>query len=210
MIKIKHNNKVILVRNFHRPELFSPIGGVNKYYSTAKPFLDKIEWYDEIPSKNSHKKRLNCDLRGFIPAKYLFSLLKWYLSSKEREENSLYREIKEELNEIGLNDILSDFDVPQFSLLRRISEGPYALVGKSYKQFRLFNIYEFSNEYLSDSKFVSKLIRKVNTNSNLILVDYEEIKQGRAKNNMILGANSEYLFSLKKYRSEDIPWSTKK
>jgi len=194
IIKIEYKNKVLLIRNINRPELFSPIGGVNKYFSSAKQFLNKIEWEDEVPKKSIDKESLHKDLRGYIPAKHLFSLLKWYLSAKDREENSLYREIKEELNEIGLTNVLLDLEIPQFSLLRRISEGPISINGKSYKQFRLFNIYEFSNEYKISTKFESKLIKKVKTNDNLILVDFDEIIQGRAKSSKLIGSNSDLDF----------------
>lgn len=210
LIRIKTNDKYLIIKNLNRPESFSPIGGVIKYSSTAKTFLNSIQWEDEAHKNSAHKKKLQRDLRGFIESKNLFKFLKWYLSGNDREGNSLHREIKEELQEINLSGILSELNSPQFNQVRVISEGLNSVEGKNFKQFRILSIYEFSGDNKTDEKFSEELIKAVDTNENLLLVSSDEISQGRAHSGEVIGSNSEYLFRNKKNRNEDSSWSSKK
>ena len=48
ILDLEHNGKHILIRNRHRHEFFAPIGGVFKYLNTAQPFLDRINFTQDI------------------------------------------------------------------------------------------------------------------------------------------------------------------
>jgi hypothetical protein len=94
-------------------------------------------------------------------------------------------------------------------VIRTISEGPHFVSGKSFKQFRLLSIYEFGIDYIYETTFVTKLLEKIDKSDNLILVNSEEIKQGRAISSESIGSNSEYLYNKKKNRQDNSPWTSR-
>ncbi len=210
LLRIKNEDKYLLIRNKLRPELFGPIGGSLKYYSQAKTFLDKLEFEADNFSKYVDSSKLKRDLRGFIPAKNLFKFIAWFETRIEREENCLHRELKEELLEIKEDKIIQRLNTPEFSLIRQINERPHKIAGKTFLQFRIIRIDEFSDDYANESKIIEQFIEAEKNNSDLIWVTSDEIKQGRDLNGNHIGSHCIYLLSEKKELQEDRPWTLKK
>lgn len=210
LLKIQNEDKYLLIKNQLRPQQYGPIGGALKYCSTAKSFFNSIGFEADTLSVSKKRHKLIRDLRGFIPAKNLFKLIDWFEKKTDREETCLHRELKEELTEISASDLLKDINTPEFSLVRQIIEPPHKVPGKSFLQFRIFRVDEFSSDYLLDSHFIDILDETSKTNNNLIWVTSDEIKQGIDNRENIIGSHSNYLISDEKELQEDRPWTTKK
>ena len=92
LYRIEIKGKYLLVKNRKR-DVFQPIGGVYKYYDSAKNFLNEIEYKpdDKIEIDNVSKQ----DLRIRIKAKYITKFLDWFYSKIDREIDYL-REFEEE------------------------------------------------------------------------------------------------------------------
>lgn len=210
LLKIEYQGKYLLIRNRLRPQNFGPIGGALKYSISAKPFLDSIDFEpDDIHSKIENKK-LKRDLRGFIEAKNLFKIMDWYEKGMNRENNCLHRELKEELQEINMEQLLANLNTPEFLLIRKIYEKPHKVPGKSFLQFRILRIEEFSQDYLNDSKILEEFARVELESSDLIWVTSDEIRVGIDSQGNQLGAHCNYLLTGKKILHEDRPWTPKK
>src|SRR5262245_52406252 len=100
-LKISDGQRYVLVRNLHRPETFSPFGGVLKHNSAAVQELDECQFKPDAVGNASDAKN---DLRGFLPRARLRRIVRWYDGVRDRESagECLMRELREELNEIGL------------------------------------------------------------------------------------------------------------
>ncbi len=84
ILKLCSNNRYVLIRNHHRPEVFGPIGGVYEYYPSASDQLDQCGFIPQVRDQD-----MKNDLRGFLKAKYLPSFMRWFLSGKNREVEHL-------------------------------------------------------------------------------------------------------------------------
>jgi hypothetical protein len=211
ILSVKKNDQQILIKGLNRPNSYGPIGGAIRYHSAAKGFLQDICFEKEEAKNSSHKKKIERDLRGYIPSKHLLKFINWFLLYKNREENALFREIEEELVEINLQNLLGIMGTPDFSLIRSISEGPHKVPGKSFYQYRILNVYEFSEDYQKTrgTKFINALYKASKTEENLILVNSEEIKAGITQLGEHIGGHTPYLFGTMKYFTEDRSWSEK-
>ncbi|WP_271783183.1 hypothetical protein [Aquimarina algiphila] len=205
LLKINDNNRDLLIKNKLRPNLFSPIGGAIRYSTSITSFLKEIDFQHDGSHSKVKKDKLKRDLRGFIPAKNLFKFIDWYSTNKDREENSLHREIREELTEIKLGKLLKFTKGIEFNFLKEVTETPHSVSGKDFLQFRILRVYEIS----SDFEELSVLIDNINNenNENLIWVTYDDIHQGRDQSHNLIGSNSSYLISNKKILKEDIAWT---
>jgi hypothetical protein len=208
LLKIEDENKFLLIRNRLRPNFYCPIGGALRYSSSATSFLKEIDFQHDGSHSQINAEKLKRDLRGFIPAKNLFKFIEWYAKSKDREENSLHREIAEEFTEIRLGRLLKYTKGIEFNFLKEITEIPHSVSGKKFLQFRILRIYELSSDF-TDLNLLMKNI-KIENNPNLIWVTSDEIEQGRDDNHNLIGSNSSYLISNKKILKEDVAWTTKK
>ncbi len=124
ILSVRRENYFILVRNHHRPQTFGPIGGVYKYYPSAIEHLDQCGFQPQIRDQD-----MKNDLRGFLLGKNLPSFLEWFFSGKNREIESLSREIKEELQEIRLIVELESVTDLQYDLIKSVIEGLNEIVG---------------------------------------------------------------------------------
>src|SRR4030095_15237559 len=48
LLRLMDGERFILVRNLHRPETFSPFGGVYKYLTSAQQHFDKLEFHPQV------------------------------------------------------------------------------------------------------------------------------------------------------------------
>ena len=91
LYRIEIKGKYLLVKNRKR-DVFQPIGGVYKYYESAKNFLNEIEYKPDnkmkIDSVSEH------DLRIRIKAKYITKFLDWFYSKSDREITSSSNSLK--------------------------------------------------------------------------------------------------------------------
>jgi hypothetical protein len=202
LLRVKdERGSFLLIRNHHRRESFSPIGGVYKYHTSATSTLEKLDFQPEIliPADDSER-----DLRGYVPRKNVSKLRNWFVSKDERESSSecLLREISEETKEAGLK-----MQIPkglQFKLVRRIEEGPEKVRGKDYLQYRLFDIYEPHYEHSKASIFYRRLSTFTESTRDLKFVDAAQILSGRVDSEYLVGHPATYLIR-KKRMFEDTP-----
>lgn len=208
LLKVEDENRFLLIRNKLRPNLYSPIGGANRYSTTAISFLRDIEFQHDGNHSQIKGDKLKRDLRGFIPSKNLFKFIEWYSKNKDREENSLGREIPEELTEIQLGKILKHTKGIEFNFIKEITETPHPVSGKNFLQFRILKIYEISIDSVDLNLFLESI--KAEDNPNLIWVTSDEIEQGRDSNHNLIGSNASYLIANKKLLKEDVAWTEKR
>jgi SMODS-associated NUDIX domain len=198
LVRIYYEGRYILVRNSHRPETFSPFGGVMKYERYAQPFLDLICFrQDDLCSQKGMEK----DIRGFIPRKNLIKFITWYKSDKNREstKDCARRELREEIE--GARIDISNIDFVGLSLyqIRTIEEGPESVEGCSYKQFRIFEIMDLDIDPISTKILLKRIIDELqNNNSDLLSVTSKEICKGRHLGGSLIGYISSYLIGSKK------------
>src|ERR1043166_9193496 len=200
LLRIADSDRYLLVRNLHRPETFGPYGGVYKYYDDAQPVLDSIDFKPQVFGPGDDMKK---DIRGFLPRKNLAKLVQWYGKSLEREpfKECLCRELKEELLEIGLPKIRCP-DGLQFRLVRTAREGPAAVPGEEYTQFRIFEVYDLYPVSLDTQKFIRQLFRAAKRHKNLLAANAKEIIRGRASNGAVSGHHAGYLIGRKRVRPD--------
>jgi len=200
IVRIEKDNRYVLLRNRHRREIFGPLGGVSKYYNTAVAELDKLE---VRPQFSVNDQIMRNDLRGFLPAKHLSSLINWFEHTDERENahECIKREILEELIEIDAPSDLVLSQEAKFQKIRSIYEGPHPVPHKSYLQFRIIEVYHFSN----DNHFTDELIRISPNIPDILWTDADAIRHGRTSSGFAISNHSEYLFSKIAQRPEHPP-----
>ena len=208
LLKLENESKYLLIKNKLRPNYYSPIGGAIRYSTSAISFLNSIDFQHDGNHSQIKDNKLKRDVRGFISAKNLFKFIDWYSLGKDREENSLYREISEELTEIGLGKLLKHTKEIEFNFLKEITETPKSVSGKKFLQFRILRVYEISSDYKYLDDLKTAIINE--NNDSLIWVTFDEISQGRDENHNYIGSNSSYLITNKKILKEDVAWTTRK
>jgi len=143
------------------------------------------------------------DIRGFLPRKHLAKLVRWFHGKSDRENfvDCLNRELEEELLEVGLPRITRPDDL-NFRLVRSIREGPGAISGQAYSQFRIFDVYDVHPLSNDGKKFIRKLFKAARRHPNLLLASANEIIAGRAMNGNVIGHHAGYLIGRKRVGPE--------
>lgn len=202
ILKIKQDNKYILIRSHRRPEQFGPIGGVFKYHSLAIPDLERFNFRQDPAVDESMK----LDMRGIIKGKYLLAFMRWFKSHKNREIEPLTRELIEELNEISLEKEAESIQALQYNLVQTAHEGPYAVSGHNYMQFRYFEIYQFDIDDSRTKRIFDAIIASEEQNTDIIAVTSEEILKRRADSGELIGTHCGYLIGEKASGPEPAPF----
>lgn len=202
----RSGGRFLLVQNFHRPELFGPLGGVYKYRPYAKRNLDPLLFRPQDVGRGSDMKN---DLRGFLPRKNLLKLLNWFERREDRETEGecLLRELREEFAEIRPTGLPTVPSLLPVRLVRRVTEGPERVPGHSYGQFRLFEIYEPADDDQQAQMFLTRLFDAAGSHKRLIVVNSDEILKGRSRDSHFVGNYCEYLIGTKRHRPESPPFS---
>ncbi|MBB5705013.1 hypothetical protein FHR21_000338 [Sphingopyxis panaciterrulae] len=89
-----------VIKNLHRPEDYSAIGGVYKCHPKSGPL--ELDAFGFIPENRMQGEDVTNDVRGYTRRKFIGKILKWSAeeqSAIERGEECLRREIREELAE---------------------------------------------------------------------------------------------------------------
>ena len=201
-LRIETGGRFVLVRNLHRPETYAPFGGVMKFYPEARPALDCLQFK---PQDLGPDEDMVNDLRGFVPAKNLPRMLRWYDRGADRETaaDCLARELREEMREVGISSRVKIPRRMRIRPVRTVCEGPKKVEGEAYRQFRVFEVYE---PVPSDSRAMSlmkRLGQLAREEAGLCVATAEEIKHGRASDACVVGQPSAYLISERSFRGHD-------
>lgn len=164
LIRIRVNNKYLLVKSGHKRELYGPVGGV--YHIDHSDYVyNKLGFSrDETPGDPN-------DVRGKIQGKNIKKFLKWF-NKKENREITPYREFEEELIKTA---VVPDnlFAGVNFEFIktyyRGIAYDPYYKIDELCR----FDIYELVINDEQTKYFVSNKLNK-----SLKLVTREEIETG--------------------------------
>lgn len=113
-----------------------------KYFEPAARILDELNFRQE--RRNHQPEPTKTDLRGFLPASRLRHFLHWFNSGAYRENalECLAREVIEELDEVGLSHLDPGVHGTPFVHVRTVTEGPHEVPGKTYRQYRRFEVYD--------------------------------------------------------------------
>ena len=190
MLVIRRENKFLLIRNHHRPELFGPIGGVFKYYASAVERLDHCGF-----TPQNRDQDMNKDLRGYLIGKKLPGFLEWFFSGKNREVESLSREIREELQEIKYEIGLDNITGLQFDLVKSIIEGLDKVPGVDYLQLRYFDVYRLCRDDPKCDNLTEKLFEQLGKNPDAIAVTANGIFRRRSFSGEVISGHAGYLIS---------------
>jgi len=201
ILRICSDNRYVLIRNRYRPEVFGPIGGVYEYYPSAIDQLDKCGFIPQVRDQDMQN-----DLRGFLKGKDLPSFMRWFLSGKNREVEPLTRELREELEEVGLTEEAKSIRAFQYELIKTIYEGPDNVPGADYLQFRCFWIFQLCPRDPEGVKLTETLYREVEHNPDLIAVTAAEIAARRATSGQVIGSHTGYLIGDKRTGPEEPPF----
>ena len=199
LLKISKGNQYLLIQSNLYPEMFAPIGGVHKYYTASINFLNRAEFVPEADTKKMER-----DLRGCLPARYLPDLIAWYLSWRDCEtvEACVRRELREELEEIHLALKIPEdlaFHVPDSPIF----EGPSRVPGEKYMQVRIFHVVTMRQDLPQFQEFESDLWKAAEDGTKgLLIASAEQIESGRGKDRTLIGSQSEYLLGSRKQRPD--------
>ncbi len=211
LLIVQQDSTYAIIRSLHRPDSFGPIGGVFKYYKHYRDLSRNYEFEPQY-SKNIHKKEMDCDLRGFVPAKNIYAIVRWFEKGGNRETAAecLFREMKEEFSENSIPIVLPVLNSGHFLKVRTIYEGPHPVPGTDFFQYRILEIYEFVQDPLTDS-LVLKMAAVNSSSAGLVFATTEEINLGRLRRveprlaGRPIGRNAEYLLRARAERPDTAP-----
>lgn len=205
VVRISQGDSYVLVRNLHRPETFSPLGGVYKYKSRSH--LDHLDFKPQIIGPTDD---MEDDIRGFLPRKNLPSLVSWFKDAKEREaaDDCLTRELSEETAEAHLPRHLKCPELIHFRLIRAVQEGPESVPGQPYEQYRIFEVYEADISKPSAKAFFDQILKYARQGgSELLLVSARDIQNGATAAGHLISPNASYLIGKQRIWKESRPLS---
>lgn len=163
LIRIKVNNRYLLVRSNSRKNLFQPVGGV---YHIDKPNEIKKQtgfYRDDSPGDAN-------DIRGIIKGNKIKKFIKWFNKNIDRESGP-YREFKEEMIDTGIlpNNLFNEGNL-KFSYCDSYYKGVYHDEHYNIKTLLRFDIYELILDK-DQLKFIHSL-----KNRNIKFATYTEIE----------------------------------
>lgn len=192
LIRLEVRGKFILIELERRPSTLGPIGGVYKYFDSARSFLDSIEFKRDY-SGLENAADMERDIRGFLPMSNAQRLIRWFESSVDRESDAISRELKEELVDRGILPSSTSLLSMQKRLVRSVYEGPYRVKGKPYYQFRRFDVFEPT--MLSETQEVELNALIDFPPSPLKIVSLSEIESNLTKDGCSIGDHCDFLIS---------------
>ncbi|MBK8900394.1 MAG: hypothetical protein IPM53_04360 [Anaerolineaceae bacterium] len=200
VLRVSDGSRLLLIKNRQRPESFGPLGGVIKFYASAK-LEDRFEFQSQ-----SKRSDLGDDLRGFLPARNFYAFMKWFRSKQDREVESVTRELVEELREIYLDELANTIQSLPLSFVRHVHEGVQHVPGTHYYQFRYLEVYELNPTDENGRRLTQELFSAVETNDHLLAVTHREIMRRRSRSGHLIGVHSGYLVGRKRAGPEPAPF----
>src|SRR5579859_1859732 len=173
LLRIPDGGRYVLVRNANRPELFGPFGGVYKFSESCRPILDEFLFR---PQDVGPSRVMRDDLRGFIPGKKLPNFVNWFFKLTQRESATecMCRELAEEIKETKLDSALTVPKSLDLRKIRTVEEAPHRVPVETYKQFRIFEVYEAVIHNQESLTFFDKLVKLSQSHPDLLLADSHE------------------------------------
>ncbi|MFB4312120.1 hypothetical protein [Actinomadura sp. GTD37] len=196
LVRIRDDDRHVLLHSPSRPGSFGPPGGVYKSFPPAVRLLEPLGFRADRAAPLAED--MHSDLRGFLPASSLRSFQRWFATGAYREDATecLRRELAEELVESGLPHLVPDTLGAEFAPVRTVVEGPYAVPGKPYRQLRRLEVYEPAMNGTAVARLCRSLIESGMDAAvpDVICASTEEIAHGRS-GTALIGAHSAYLVS---------------
>jgi hypothetical protein len=205
VLRVREADRCVLFRSPSRPESFGPPGGVFKYRDSARPVLDRFGFTDQV--WRGREADMRRDLRGFLPAGSVLRFRRWFRAGVDREsaEECLRRELREELVEVGLDDLVPAVAALSFASVRTVTEGPRKVPGQDYLQLRRFEIHEITTGSSSAAEFIRRLINAGDDPAQGLVccAGIREVNEGRCRAGLI-APHVAYLGGTRKLAS-DLP-----
>lgn len=170
LIRIKVNNRYLLVKSGHKRGTYGPVGGV--YHIEHTDYV-----YNKLGFSRDSSPGDPEDIRGTIQGKKISKFIKWFNKKRNRELNPS-REFYEELIKTGYVPE-SLFENPKFNFIKTVYKG--IQYGEHYgiNELLRFDIYEFV-----PNEIQLNYLLNIKVNNNLKFYTREEIeKLGVTKNN---------------------------
>jgi SMODS-associated NUDIX domain len=200
ILRLEYDGKLLLIKNRQRAESFGPIGGVLKFYPSAK-LGDLFEYQSQ-----SKRPYFGDDLRGFMSGRHFHKFMKWFRSKRDREVEAVTRELIEELREIGLANLAAQIQALPLSFVWHVHEGVRHVPSTNYYQFRYLELYELNPPNEISRSITKQLFAAAEQNPHLLVVTRNEILRRRGSNGELIGVHSAYLFSRKRAGPEPAPY----
>jgi SMODS-associated NUDIX domain len=205
ILRIKADDRYILLHTPNRPGTFSPPGGVFKYFSPAERLLEAMGFRED--RIDTLAQDMTFDLRGYLPAVAVKDFRRWFAGGAYREDTAecLCREIAEELGESGLDDLIPCATGLAFTHVRTVHAGPDEVPGTPYRQLRRFDVCDLVVSDPAARRLRAELIRVAadQTVPTVISASAADIMHGRSGGALIAG-HAAYLFGTERTRP-DIP-----
>jgi hypothetical protein len=142
LLRVRDEGRYVLFDMPSRPGLYSPPGGVFKYFEPAGPELERLGFREQwVGTRRDVMRR---DLRGFIPHRSMRGFRRWFGTGAYREDAAecLRRELIEELAEVGFPELARDVRGLTFAHAGTTLESPADVPGKPYRQLRRFEVHD--------------------------------------------------------------------
>ena len=203
LLRVQEGGKYLLFHTPFTPSTYGPPGGVVKFTQAARPVLDRLEFRDQVHPAFRHD--MVRDLRGFIPGRSLPAFIRWFQSGHDPElsYDCLRRELREELQEVGQPDVFKYIADLNYQFVRLVMQGPKRVIGESYRQFRIIEIYDLEAITHEGEQARKRLLAVGRSSDRATLANSDEIRRGRC-NKLLIGAQACYLLGSKSLR-EDQP-----
>lgn len=198
ILRIKADDRYVLLETLNRPGAFSPPGGVFKYFWPAVRLLEDMGFHED--RIDAFAERMQFDLRGILPAAARREFCRWFASRAYREDTDecLRRELAEELTECGLDQLVPCTQGLVFSPLRTVSVGPHQVPGQHHRQLRRIEVCDLVISDPAAQRVREELVRAGHHDAfpSVIAVTAADIKYGRSKAALIT-AQAAYLIGSK-------------
>ena len=180
LYRIEIKGRYFLVKNRKR-NVFQPIGGVYKYYNSAKNFLNEIEYKPDSKIKIDDISKN--DLRIYVKAKYLTKFLDLFYSKKDRECDYLREFNEEAIKTKVLSDDFKDIKPKYIKKIKNKIE---------YSKF--FNCYELKPKDIIEIELSDKQNDELDKLSQINSNEYFFATQTEILNNGITEDSQEIKF----------------
>lgn len=202
-LRVRDGDNFVLVRNEHRNEVYTPLGGVVKYNDEGSLHLPSIGFRPQDSLGTSMRN----DLRGWLPSRRLLTLQKWYTHGHQREVSvlALIREVTEECDRLRPRLAFAMPTLPQLRFIHVVHEGPGKPPGLTYKQYRRAEVYELDTSHDESREFARSLVVAAKAHPDLVLASREEIIRGRSRSGKAIAHNAGWCFQKKRLPREEAP-----
>jgi 8-oxo-dGTP pyrophosphatase MutT (NUDIX family) len=196
LLRVRHGDGYVLVVTPQRgesPAYWGPPGGVLKCHGAD---LGQLYALDVVPDwLASHGDDMDRDLRLKMPGARFWRFMRWYWNGAGRESpgDALRRELKEELGELGLNDLVGRVEKLEFKICPAKSTGLFQQ--DEIFHFRLFYVLDLVGPAAAD--FADALIASRQPDL-LDVIPEVAIRSGRC-DGMAVGGHSAFLIPGARY-----------